>query len=66
VLAAASPPISNPVPSFSGPSFGSDLKLRCSGVADVLDVLGIWRRSIEGLAWFVAGMGSPGARLGPG
>jgi len=49
---------SNPVPSFSGPSFGSDLKLRGCGDADVLDVLGVWRR-------FVVGTGSPGARLGP-
>ena len=49
---------SNPVPSFSDPLFGSDLKLRGCRDAEVPDVLGVWRR-------FVVGTGFPGARLGP-
>ena len=63
VLVRAPPPpplhlTSNPVPSFSDPSFGSDLKLRGCRDAEVPDVLGVWRR-------FVVGTGFPGARLGP-
>ena len=55
---------SNPAPSFSGPPFGSDLKPRaCETVPDALEAR---RRFTEGPARFVSGMGSPGARPGPG